>query len=194
MRLELFPNGGSLFLLFLAVIGTMTTIVGGGGSSQAWADVIEGTEGNDVIFGTPEADLIDSKGGIDQNFGDTHFRGGSGNDVILSGEGVDENWGDSFDGDGTGDDVIVSEEGDDVNWGDAGGGGEGAGSGNDIIASGEEDDTNSGGGGRDIFVCGGGEQDTVTDYNEEEGDIATPDCENRSEERRVGKECRSRWS
>jgi hypothetical protein len=25
---------------------------------------------------------------------------------------------------------------------------------------------------------GGGEQDTVTDYNAAEGDIATPDCEN----------------
>jgi hypothetical protein len=34
-----------------------------------------------------------------------------------------------------------------------------------------------GNGGRDIFVCGDGE-DTVTDYNEAEGDIATPNCEN----------------
>jgi hypothetical protein len=25
---------------------------------------------------------------------------------------------------------------------------------------------------------GGGEEDTVTDYNAEEGDIAAPDCEN----------------
>ena len=54
---------------------------------------------------------------------------------------------------------------------------EGNGSGDDIIVSGEEDDTNTGNGGRDIFVCGDGE-DTVTDYNEAEGDIATPDCEN----------------
>jgi hypothetical protein len=29
------------------------------------------------------------------------------------------------------------------------------------------------------FVCGDGEgEDTVTDFNEAEGDIATPDCEN----------------
>jgi Ca2+-binding RTX toxin-like protein len=41
------------------------------------------------------------------------------------------------------------------------------GSGDDVIVSGEEDDTNIGNGGRDIFVCGGGE-DTVTDYNEAE--------------------------
>jgi hypothetical protein len=40
------------------------------------------------------------------------------------------------------------------------------------------DDSNTGNGGRDIFVCGEGEDDTVTDYNEAEGDIATPDCEN----------------
>jgi hypothetical protein len=32
--------------------------------------------------------------------------------------------------------------------------------------------------GADTFVCGDGEGDTVTDYNEAEGDIATPDCEN----------------
>jgi Ca2+-binding RTX toxin-like protein len=50
--------------------------------------------------------------------------------------------------------------------------------GDDVIDSGEQDDTNSGHGGRDIFVCGGGEDDTVTDYNEAEGDIAAPDCEN----------------
>jgi Ca2+-binding RTX toxin-like protein len=55
---------------------------------------------------------------------------------------------------------------------------EGEGSGNDIIASGEEDDSNTGSGGADIFTCGGGEEDTVTDFNAAEGDIATPDCEN----------------
>jgi hypothetical protein len=33
------------------------------------------------------------------------------------------------------------------------------------------------GAGADVFSCGDGE-DTVTDYNEAEGDIATPDCEN----------------
>ncbi len=31
--------------------------------------------------------------------------------------------------------------------------------------------------GEDIFACGEGE-DTVTDYNQAEGDIATPDCDN----------------
>jgi Ca2+-binding RTX toxin-like protein len=128
-----------------------TTMIGIGSTSQAWADVIEGTEGPDSIIGTPEADLIDSKGGDDSNTGDTEFGDGSGNDVINSGDGADVNFGDTVIGDGSGDDIIVS---------------------------GGEDDTNTGNGGRDIFVCGGGEGDTVTDFNEAEGDIATPDCEN----------------
>ena len=45
------------------------------------------------------------------------------------------------------------------------------------VIGGEGDDILIGGGGAQRFVCGGGE-DTITDYNEAEGDIATPDCEN----------------
>jgi hypothetical protein len=45
------------------------------------------------------------------------------------------------------------------------------------MISGEGDDTNSGSEGSDIFVCGRGE-DTFEDFNQAEGDIATPDCEN----------------
>jgi hypothetical protein len=44
------------------------------------------------------------------------------------------------------------------------------------IIGGEGDDLLTGGKGANRFICGGGE-DTVTDYNEAEGDIATPDCE-----------------
>ena len=144
-----FSYVGSLLFLAVAVLGT-TAIVGGSSTSQVWAEVFEGDDGPDGITGTPVDDIIDSKGGDDINIGDTVFGDGSGDDVINSGEGFDENFGDTFSGDGSGDDIIVS---------------------------GEEDDTNTGNGGRDIFVCGGGE-DTITDYNEEEGDIATPDCEN----------------
>jgi Ca2+-binding RTX toxin-like protein len=125
--------------------------IGSTTSIQAWADVIEGTEGPDELVGTPEDDIIDSKGGRDENHGDTFIGDGSGDDIIVSGEGSDFNSGDTFEGQGSGDDIIVS---------------------------GEEDDTNTGNGRRDIFTCGGGEDDTVTDFNEEEGDIATPDCEN----------------
>ena len=42
----------------------------------------------------------------------------------------------------------------------------------------KENDTNTGNEGRDIFVCGDGEGDKVTDFNATEGDIATPECEN----------------
>jgi hypothetical protein len=109
----------SLLFVAAAVLGTMT--IAASNSSQAWADVIEGTEGNDFIVGTPEADLIDSKGGEDANFGDTFEGDGSGDDIIVSGEGVDDNSGDTGIGDGSGDDIIASGEGDDfINRGDTG--------------------------------------------------------------------------
>ncbi len=66
----------------------------------------------------------------------------------------------------------------DSNFGDAVPAFGGTGSGSDVIISGGGDDTNTGNEGHDIFACGEGEEDTVTDFNEEEGDIATPDCEN----------------
>jgi hypothetical protein len=58
-----------LGLLLFAVVGTTTTIVGSSISttSQAWADVIEGTEGPDTIVGTSGDDIIDSKGGNPTN-------------------------------------------------------------------------------------------------------------------------------
>ncbi len=138
------------YLLFL-VVGVVGTTIVGSSSTQAWADVIEGTEGPDEIVGTPGEDVIDSKGGNDFNFGDT-FRGdGSGDDVILSGEGSDGNYGDTRE--------------------------EGVGSGEDKIITGDADNQSTGNGGADTFVCGGGE-DTITDYDEAEGDSKTEDCEN----------------
>jgi Ca2+-binding RTX toxin-like protein len=132
----------------LAVVGTTTMVAS---SSQVWADVIEGTEGPDSIVGTPEADRIDSKGGDDNNFGDTVFGDGSGDDKINSGSGDDRNFGDTvFEGQGSGDDKINAGQG---------------------------DDQLTGNGGADKFQCGKGE-DTVTDFNEEEGDKATGNCEN----------------
>ncbi len=107
--------------------------------------MIEGSEGDDFIVGTPEDDQIDSKGGRDRNAGDT------------------------FEGDGSGDDNIISGEGNDNTAGNGG---------DNNIVGGDGDDQLSGGVGRDTFVCGDGVDDTVTDYNEAEGDIATPDCEN----------------
>ncbi len=45
------------------------------------------------------------------------------------------------------------------------------------VVGGEGDDILIGGGGANRFICGGGE-DTITDYNETEGDTKTADCEN----------------
>ena len=45
------------------------------------------------------------------------------------------------------------------------------------IIGGDGDDLLTGGEGPNRFVCGGGE-DTITDYNESEGDTKTADCEN----------------
>jgi Ca2+-binding RTX toxin-like protein len=45
------------------------------------------------------------------------------------------------------------------------------------IIGGDGDDLLTGGEGANRFVCSGGE-DTITDYNEAEGDTKTADCEN----------------
>ncbi len=45
------------------------------------------------------------------------------------------------------------------------------------VIGGDDNDVLTGGGGAQRFVCGGGE-DTITDYDESEGDTKTEDCEN----------------
>jgi Ca2+-binding RTX toxin-like protein len=45
------------------------------------------------------------------------------------------------------------------------------------IIGGDGDDVLTGGEGANRFVCGGG-NDTISDYNEAEGDTKTADCEN----------------
>ena len=45
------------------------------------------------------------------------------------------------------------------------------------VIGGDGDDLLTGGEGAHRFICGGGE-DTITDYNEAEGDTKTEDCEN----------------
>ena len=84
---------------------------GSSSNSQAWADLIEGTDLNDSLVGTPGDDLINSKGGEDENIGDSENDDGFGNDIIFSGEGDDLNYGDSQEGEGFGNDIIVSGEG-----------------------------------------------------------------------------------
>ena len=45
------------------------------------------------------------------------------------------------------------------------------------VIGGEGDDLLTGGEGANRFICGGGE-DTITDYDEAEGDTKADDCEN----------------
>jgi Ca2+-binding RTX toxin-like protein len=45
------------------------------------------------------------------------------------------------------------------------------------VIGGDDNDVLTGGGGAQRFVCGGGE-DTITDFDEAEGDTKTEDCEN----------------
>jgi hypothetical protein len=47
----------------------------------------------------------------------------------------------------------------------------------DVIGGDDDDEFLTGGEGAQRFVCGGGE-DTITDYDEAEGDTKTADCEN----------------
>jgi hypothetical protein len=75
MNISLFSYRGSWLFVVLAVLGTTTMMIGIGSTTQAWADVIEGTEGDDFIIGTLGDDQIDSKGGDDFNFGDTAISG-----------------------------------------------------------------------------------------------------------------------
>jgi hypothetical protein len=100
MNLFSFSYVGSLLFLALAVVGT-TVVSEISSSNQAWADVFEGTEGRDVIVGTPQNDIIDSKGEGDFNLGDCRENDGSGDDVVLNGEGHDFNSGDTFIDDGS---------------------------------------------------------------------------------------------
>ena len=70
---------------------------------------------------------------------------------------------------------MLTGQGDDISYGDTQSGG----SGNDKILTGQGDDQLTGGGGADTMICGPVE-DTVTDYNPDEGDIVAPDRENLS--------------
>lgn len=45
------------------------------------------------------------------------------------------------------------------------------------VIGGDDNDVLTGGEGAQRFVCGGG-KDTITDYDEAEGDTKTDDCEN----------------
>ncbi len=81
----------------LAVTMVATTPV----TSVVFAEDIDGTDGPDVIFGTPDDDKINSGDGGDEAFGE------SGDDNIKTGKGDDNNFG------GQGDDKLNAGQGND---------------------------------------------------------------------------------
>ena len=113
---------------------------GNGGSDTAAVEItvedtstgnsIEGTEGNDTLIGTGDADLINGNGGSD------NLRGRAGDDTINGGEGNDrlqgQVGGDLLDG-GSGSDTLQG-------WGNP-----------DTLIGGSGDDVLDGGGGNDLF-------------------------------------------
>lgn len=128
---------------------------------------IDGTEGDDALFGTPYADLIDAKGGNDTvsgragddtilgGAGEDWLEGGLGNDVLDGGTESDQlagGWGDDTLQGGDGDDALAGEGGNDTLDG-----GDGA----DSLVGHDGDDVLNGGTGDDLLMGNEG-SDTYT--------------------------------
>ena len=115
---------------------------------------------------------------------DDFTRGGPGNDVIefwdCSGVAYGDSGNDEMRGGdtlvelhgGDGDDILQSLEGGKL-FGDDG---------DDTLRGGEVDTTLTGSKGADRFICGGGSDAIITDFNAAEGDTKTEGCENVLEE------------
>jgi Ca2+-binding RTX toxin-like protein len=167
---------------------------GGGGNDEIRAVCckvtdIWGGSGNDEISGSSEcgSSLGRAYGGAgnDEILGADDFsRGGSGNDFIRFDDCSGVAYGDSGNdemrgGDtpvelhgGDGDDILQSLEGGKL-FGDAG---------DDTLRGGEVDSSLTGGKGADRFICGGGSDAIITDFDAAEGDTKTEGCENVLEE------------
>jgi len=121
---------------------------------------INGTEGDDVLSGTPQTDFVNLKGGND------FFSGDAGNDVVLAGAGSDVVRG------GVGNDDLSGEAGNDFLIGQAGNDKLNGGSGNDTLDGGTGVDTLTGGAGADRFDynalaesgLGAGNRDIIQDF------------------------------
>lgn len=113
---------------------------GGSGSVSNTRNIIEGTEGDDVLRGTMGPDLILGFGGDDE------IDGRGGDDIIEGGPGDD-----TLDG-SMGNDTIVGGEGNDLIMGGKGHDNIDAGDGDDFVKAGAGNDDVSGGGGSDVLI------------------------------------------
>jgi Ca2+-binding RTX toxin-like protein len=161
--------------------GLPATIVGTTGD-----DVIDGTNGDDVIVGLGGNDVINGGNGDDiicGNAGDDTLNGGTGDDTLLGSYGLDtlngQNGVDTLDG-GDGDDILSGGNEPDTltggNGNDSLAGGTGddvldGGANNDALAGDKGDDSLTGGTGADSFSGGQG-NDTTVDFNAGEGDTS----------------------
>ena len=157
------------------------TLDGGRGDDEilagAGADTIEGGRGNDVIYGGEGNDVISDED-LTSTSGQKLY-GEGGNDTITGG-------GQIYGGDGN-DTIKVTETGDSY-W-------------SGRVEGGDGDDTITVDGGEIAYLYAGAGDDVLTlssktyyEIDAGEGDDTVILSDDRSEERRVGKECRSRWS
>ncbi len=115
---------------------------------------IVGTDEDELHLGTPAADVIDSRGGNDNVFGDDGddtLYGGDGDDHLVGGDGNDAIWG------GAGNDTLAGGDGDDQLFGGDGDDDLDGGAGADVLAGGAGDDEMRGGVGDDILEGGAGQ-------------------------------------
>lgn len=112
----------------------------GDAGGEAIADDMDGTEGEDALFGLGEDDILNGLGGTDFLFG------GVGEDTLSGGEGNDEVFG------GFGNDTVNGDEGNDLVDGGAGFDFVSGGGGDDTVIGGRGFDISRGGSGADSFV------------------------------------------
>ena len=169
-------------------------------------DTLHGGKGNDKLYGDDGDDVLAGRDGddlIDGGTGNDYILGEAGNDILIGGQGNDELRG------GAGDDAYMFNKGDGIDIIEEA-------DGFDKICLGEgikPDDVvtrvslvNSNEVSLELSLKGTGDKITVRrqfgTFSYSNGDTASPGAQieqitfarSRSEERRVGKECRSRWS
>ncbi|MCB9432716.1 MAG: hypothetical protein H6668_12105 [Ardenticatenaceae bacterium] len=151
-------------------VNELGLIVGGPDAGQAYAGVLNGTDGRDVIVGTTDNDVINGYEGRDmicaRSGADTVY-GGRGRDIIYGGRGADLLYGEQgsdliFGGrgqdeihGGAGEDVVNGRLGNDVLYGEGD---------TDLVVGGAGDDILNGNAGDD-FLSGGAGQDSLNGGN-----------------------------